>query len=550
MSKMKHYGPKVAISYSVPDMRGIDAALVTDCSPPQQMDLSTNLYYPHQYLKPAEVRWYQKLALKIGREWGINNSKLLVENVNLSSLIDTVDCYQHLRFYLEDFVLFRRFIDSLAPSEILIDRNLSWLQRETINIIAESKGIKTNHQKLVTDNQNLRAPFSIAKKMLNLRPRFGKKEKFQKGEYFVLQYERDIKTFGSMLTDSDSDKSWLIGEKSILEAAEDLPHGKIAVEQFLDSSLLHKFAKVMAEHEIWNITPEKYLADLNLDPLLARAINYTFPFNGKKALPHLLVMLLMWQKICRQIPDGSVVWVSADFHPQGRAVCELLRKRNIETRTIVHGMYSEQYFPVHADRVYIDGDVTRDWFLTKGLKKSRFKMFGSALVDKYRDFKTEPNLTGKYRIWLAIGPMSRYSNYWMIKEFLKLFYLRKNVSLAIKLHPAQSKKEMLNMIELLGADADKIRIEKKMDFKEVLENCDLLTLHSSTVGMEAMHCGVSMGMIRAGILKPVHVMASLLDTDVLPNDPQFDIEEWISDPERQKRQKKFGDSYLGATYRK
>lgn len=549
IGKMKHYGPTVAISLSLPKTEAISAALVVDYSPVAISNSKISVHYPHEYLNPEEVRWYQSLALEISRNWGIKDKRLEIDGVNLSSLIDTVDCYQHLRFFIEDFVLFRRFIESVSPAKILIDRNLSWFQRETINLIAAEYQIETDHKVLASDNIDLRAPLSIIKKALSLQPNFKGSTEFKRGEYFVLQYKRDINIFGSMLTGADPEESCLLGDSSILADTDDLLLRKIATDDFEDSSLLGPVTGILIKNKIFSVDIADYLENFDCDALLKKAILKSFPFSGKKAMPHLLVMLLKWQRICEQIPDGSVVWVSADFHPQGRAICELLKGRNVETRTIVHGMYSEQYYPVHADKIYLDGDITKDWMISKGLDKSRFVMSGSPLVDKYRGFKKIASKNGKYRVWLAVGPMSRYSNFWMVKEFVRLFNHRDDVEAAIKVHPAQSETELVNTLKYLKVDENKIRIEKRMDFKEVLENCDLLTLHSSTTAMEAMLAGVCIGMIRAGIEKPVHVMAPLLDTDVLPDDPNFDIGDWINNAERQKRQLEFGKKYLGFSYR-
>jgi hypothetical protein len=161
------------------------------------------------------------------------------------------------------------------------------------------------------------------------------------------------------------------------------------------------------------------------------------------------------------------------------------KKFNIKTVTLIHGAIGKSSFtPVLADFVYCFGNIQKEQFLNYHVPEAKIKITGTSIIDRKVKPKPHTDFSSLFRIGLGISPMGDDFIKYMINESLEALNELVNCSLIIKLHPSLKKKDFIQY-EYYNKNV-RVLDSSEISNYEFFESIDLLLIHSSGLGFEAM----------------------------------------------------------------
>ena len=207
--------------------------------------------------------------------------------------------------------------------------------------------------------------------------------------------------------------------------------------------------------------------------------------------PEFTFLVQKLQKVfMKKKPVATITW--NDVSPFER-ICTVLGKESGKTIAVQHGLFPTEgksrfvkgIAPVQADVLAVWGDFFKDSLLKKGVPEEKICVTGSpkldALVKKKFDsikFRKENKIKDEKIIVFAPDLDGKIED---VKEVCKVVEGIKKVRLFIKIHPVDN----LNRY----ADINGVTIIQKGDLHELLNAADVVIIHISSVGVEAMALG-------------------------------------------------------------
>jgi hypothetical protein len=186
--------------------------------------------------------------------------------------------------------------------------------------------------------------------------------------------------------------------------------------------------------------------------------------------------------------QGWAVTVSAScLHHFGRLCVELSRSKQVPSITIQHGVVaSPTYLPVISTKLAVWGEMVKDWFIATGVPADKLVVTGQPRFDRMiRNIPTLEQHSDKSRkvVLIATQPLGWPFQQRLLETLSKVSRHFAGDKFILKPHPDEPMAPYRRY--LLEQNLSNVTLERG-NLTEVLATADVVMVHSSTVGIEAL----------------------------------------------------------------
>jgi hypothetical protein len=172
------------------------------------------------------------------------------------------------------------------------------------------------------------------------------------------------------------------------------------------------------------------------------------------------------------------------------------RKNGIKTITLVHGIIGDDFTPLLADRIFCFGEIQRVQLMERNVPAERIKITGTSIIPEFKEFKSRRNNNNRPTIIVCLGvqPLKKIYLDYKLKTVIEAASHLSQVELIIKLHPSQRKEDFIHLQGI--SSRVNVLSSSDIDNADLFSKIDLLIINFSGLGVEAMHYGVPVILIR------------------------------------------------------
>jgi len=226
------------------------------------------------------------------------------------------------------------------------------------------------------------------------------------------------------------------------------------------------------------------------------------PFFKEKFLSDIRYAVGIINGVCRLFETQPVaaVLLGATNEAAGRALAIMASRRRIPSIVMQHGVIGreEGFLPVYASRLAVHGYHEQEWYEGKGVSKKLVHVAGHPRFDIFTTKQTKPRAEvlalagvdpGKKTVLVVtnqIRDIAAWKSY--IEELMKY----PDVNVLIKPHRNEIKTDSLGDYIALSKRYSRVKliVDNEIKMNDLLQSMDAVAVELTTVGLEAMLCGV------------------------------------------------------------
>jgi glycosyltransferase involved in cell wall biosynthesis len=203
-------------------------------------------------------------------------------------------------------------------------------------------------------------------------------------------------------------------------------------------------------------------------------------------------------------PDKTKAVVTlCDAHPHEAAITKAAKGKGIPTFTLQHGIFGAMHTPVHSDRIFVWGEITKQKVMRLGVPAEKIVISGRPLLDEAaaKCQSLAPSLRTAFRkrhprryssgpvVTFIAGNIEESGEESLLAAFSALWSL--GILLVVRLKPTiapEQEQWYRDQINKLGG-ASEVYVSKTDDLYELLAVSDVVIGFVSSVVVEAMAFG-------------------------------------------------------------
>jgi len=244
--------------------------------------------------------------------------------------------------------------------------------------------------------------------------------------------------------------------------------------------VIHNNAHEILNNEFFN--RKLYYNGINLGDALKWDLYAIFTVR----FPQLMQDLIRYKNILK-LTKPKVILVGDDRGPSSvRSHVIFAKSLQIPVIEIQHGIYSSTTPLVKpiSNKICVWGEYGKESLIRAGAEKDQIVITGAPKFDSLCGKKLSAFSSRAKKVLLFATQPPEESNYEIIREILPILKKR-NMSLIIKPHPAESYRAYHNFVKNLNSDNNVIVKKPDEGTNELIVHSDIVMIRSSTVGIHA-----------------------------------------------------------------
>lgn len=213
-------------------------------------------------------------------------------------------------------------------------------------------------------------------------------------------------------------------------------------------------------------------------------------FNTKKRLYFMsfietFFLLNCVEGLIKKYNNLDAIVLNTDIHKVSRLFVLAGKKQKIKTIVLQHGatVLEFGYLPVYADHMCVWGELSKKWFVERGVPESKLLVTGTPKMDFVQKYDiSKSRISDIKKILVIMNPIGKKNMMFFLETISNAISELGDVEITIKLHPSADDYSDLPEKFFMR----KVNICKFENIHELLYQTDVVITTTSTVGSESI----------------------------------------------------------------